>query len=173
MEIGPELKRLTGATLELNIADFARANGTKIGTLLFEKSDEAIAAMESGRCDGYTDDTGSLAAVRSTLRNPADWVVLEGVISKEPLGIHIRSGDVNWHNVTFWVDAALKTATGQVWRVTLEDVPGQPTLHEQQVAAEEAIKTAAWESDMVRAAREAFPEAELMEWPGKRSVNGA
>ena len=69
--------------------------------------------------------------------------------------------------------AALKTATGQVWRVTLEDVPGQPTLHEQQVAAEEAIKTAAWESDMVRAAREAFPEAELMEWPGKRSVNGA
>ncbi len=69
--------------------------------------------------------------------------------------------------------AALKTATGQNWRVTLEDVPGQPTLHEQQVAAEEAIKTAAWESDMVRAAREAFPEAELMEWPGKRSVNGA
>ena len=69
--------------------------------------------------------------------------------------------------------AALKAATGQVWRVTLEDVPGAPTLHEQQVAAEEAIKTAAWESDMVRAAREAFPEAELMEWPGKRSVNGA
>ncbi|WP_336867470.1 DNA polymerase III subunit gamma/tau [Sphingomonas sanguinis] len=69
--------------------------------------------------------------------------------------------------------AALKTATGQVWRITLEDVPGEPTLHEQQVAAEEAIKTAAWESDMVRAAREAFPEAELMEWPGKRSVNGA
>jgi len=69
--------------------------------------------------------------------------------------------------------AALKTATGQTWRVTLEDVPGAPTLHEQQMAAEEAIKTAAWESDMVRAAREAFPEAELMEWPGKRSVNGA
>ncbi len=69
--------------------------------------------------------------------------------------------------------AALKTATGQAWRITLEDVPGEPTLHEQQMAAEEAIKTAAWESDMVRAAREAFPEAELMEWPGKRSVNGA
>lgn len=69
--------------------------------------------------------------------------------------------------------AALKTATGQVWRITLEDVTGEPTLHEQQMAAEEAIKTAAWESDMVRAAREAFPEAELMEWPGKRSVNGA
>ena len=107
---GATICTLTGATLELNIADFARSNGTKIGTLLFEKSDEAIAAMQAGRCDGYTDDTGSLAAVRSTLSNPADWVVLEGVISKEPLGIHMRSGDVNWHNILFWVDAALKSA---------------------------------------------------------------
>ena len=107
---GATICTLTGATLELNIADFARANGTKIGTLLFEKSDEATAAMEAGRCDGYTDDTGSLAAVRSTLKNPADWVVLEGVISKEPLGLHIRSGDVTWRNIVYWVDAALKTA---------------------------------------------------------------
>ena len=107
---GATICTLTGATLELNIADFARTNGTKIGTLLFEKSDEAMAAMEAGRCDGYTDDTGSLAAVRSTLKTPADWVVLEGVISKEPLGPHIRSGDVTWRNIVFWVDAALKTA---------------------------------------------------------------
>jgi len=107
---GATICTLTGATLELNIADFARSNGTKIGTLLFEKSDEAVAAMEAGRCDGYTDDTGSLAAVRSTLKAPADWVVLEGVISKEPLGLHIRSGDVTWRNIVFWVDAALKTA---------------------------------------------------------------
>ena len=107
---GATICTLTGATLELNIADFARAHGTKIGTLLFEKSDEAIAAMEAGRCDGYTDDTGSLAAVRSTLKVPADWVVLEGVISKEPLGIHARASDINWVNILYWVDTALKTA---------------------------------------------------------------
>ncbi len=107
---GATICTLTGATLELNIADFARARGTKIGTLLFEKSDEAIAAMEAGRCDGYTDDTGSLAAVRSTLKTPADWVVLEGVISKEPLGIHARAADINWVNILYWVDNALKTA---------------------------------------------------------------
>ncbi len=107
---GATICTLTGATLELNIADFAKSNGTKIGTLLFEKSDEAITAMESGRCDGYTDDTGSLAAVRSTLKTPDDWVVLEGVISKEPLGMHIRTGDPTWRNIVFWVDAALKSA---------------------------------------------------------------
>jgi general L-amino acid transport system substrate-binding protein len=101
---------ITGATLELNIADFARSNGTKIGTLLFDKPDEAVAAMESGRCDGYTDDTGSLAGMRSTLKNPADWVVLQGVISKEPLGIHSRSGDPAWQKILYWLHAALVTA---------------------------------------------------------------
>jgi general L-amino acid transport system substrate-binding protein len=101
---------ITGATLELNIADFARSNGTKIGTLLFDKPDEAVQAMETGRCDGYTDDTGSLAGMRSTLKTPADWVVLEGVISKEPLGIHARSGDPSWQKILYWLHAALVTA---------------------------------------------------------------
>ena len=107
---GATICTLTGATLELNIADFAKKTGKKIGTLLFEKSDEAIAAMEAGRCDGYTDDTGSLAAVRSTLKVPGDWIVLDGVISREPLGIHARSGDVTWGNILFWVDSSLKLA---------------------------------------------------------------
>ncbi|MBN8897971.1 MAG: amino acid ABC transporter substrate-binding protein [Rhodospirillales bacterium] len=101
---------ITGATLELNIADFARSNGTKIGTLLFDKPDEAIAAMEAGRCDGYTYDTGSLAGMRSTLKNPSDWVVLDGVISKEPLGIHARSGDPSWQKILYWLHAGLLTA---------------------------------------------------------------
>lgn len=101
---------ITGATLELNIADFARSNGTKIGTLLFEKADEAVAAMEAGRCDGYTDDTGSLAGMRSTLKDPSAWVVLEGVISKEPMGPHARSGDPAWSRIVFWLHDALLTA---------------------------------------------------------------
>lgn len=107
---GATICTVTGATLELNIADFARSTGRRIGTLLFERADEAVAAMEAGRCDGYTDDTGSLAGMRSTLRAPADWVVLPETISKEPLGIHARDGDEGWRQILFWLDAALKTA---------------------------------------------------------------
>ena len=107
---GATMCMVTGATLELNIADFARSTGAKIESLLFDKTEEAIAAMEAGRCDGYTDDTGSLAGMRSTLKVPADWVVLPEVISKEPLGIHIRSGDARWQKIVFWLDTALKTA---------------------------------------------------------------
>jgi general L-amino acid transport system substrate-binding protein len=101
---------ITGATLELNIADFARSTGAKIGTLLFEKPDEAVAAMEAGRCDGYTDDSGSLAGMRSTLKKPDDWFVMPELISKEPLGLHARSGDPRWQKILFWLDTALKSA---------------------------------------------------------------
>ncbi|HEY0420700.1 MAG TPA: amino acid ABC transporter substrate-binding protein [Acetobacteraceae bacterium] len=107
---GATICTITGATLELNIADFARSTGAKIGTLLFEKTEEAIAAMEAGRCDGYTDDSGSVAALRSTLKVPGDWMILPELISKEPLGIHIKSGDVWWQKIVFWTDAALKNA---------------------------------------------------------------
>ena len=107
---GATICLVTGATLELNIADYARAHGVKIGTLLFDKSDEAVAAMQTGRCDGYTDDVGSLAGVQSTLKIPDDWIVLEGLISKEPMGIHARTGDAMWSKFLFWMDGALKTA---------------------------------------------------------------
>lgn len=101
---------ITGATLELNIADYNRANNVKIGTLLFEKLDEATAALDTGRCDGYTDDTGSLAGARSTMKKPDDWEVLAEVISKEPLGLHVRQGDEQWTSIARWILAAHITA---------------------------------------------------------------
>lgn len=107
---GATICMITGATLELNIADFARSKGTKIESLLFEKTEEAFAAAEAGRCDGYSDDTGSLAAARSTMKVPDDWMIMPEVISKEPLGIHVRDGDYRWSDIVFWVDTALKTA---------------------------------------------------------------
>lgn len=116
---------ITGATLELNIADFARSTGAKIGTLLFDKPDEAVAAMEAGRCDGYTDDSGSLAGMRSTLKVPNDWMVLPELISKEPLGIHARSGDPRWQKILFWVDTMLKS--GEEYGVTQANVDQMKT----------------------------------------------
>lgn len=107
---GATMCMVTGATLELNIADYARSKGTKINSLLFERTEEAFAAAEAGRCDGYTDDTGSLAAARSTMKVPNDWVILPEVISKEPLGIHSRDGDERWADILKWMHMALLTA---------------------------------------------------------------
>ena len=42
----------TGTTLEKNIADYNKNNGTKIATLQFERPEPAYAAAAAGRCDG-------------------------------------------------------------------------------------------------------------------------
>lgn len=66
------------------------------------------------------------------------------------------------------IDAFLRTlrdATdsifGQKWQVALSDRPAQPTLREQEQAAEAALKQQVLETPLVKAALEAFPGAEL------------
>jgi len=107
---GATICMITGATLELNLADYNKRNGTDVHSLLFDKVDEAFQAAESGRCDGYSDDSGSVAAARSTMKNPADWVILPELISKEPLGSHSRDGDEAWNQILRWTHYALLSA---------------------------------------------------------------
>ncbi|WP_406856069.1 amino acid ABC transporter substrate-binding protein [Alsobacter sp. KACC 23698] len=102
---------LTGTTLETNIADFNRANGVEIKTLLFDKPEEAFAAADSGRCDGYTDDGGSVAAARSTMKAPADWLFIpETIGGLQPIGPLTRAGDEPWTRLVRWVHYAMLEA---------------------------------------------------------------
>ena len=64
---------------------------------------------------------------------------------------------------------ALKRVTERVWRITLSDEPGAPSLREAAKAAEEAARQAILATPLVRAALEAFPGAEL-EWSPERSI---
>jgi general L-amino acid transport system substrate-binding protein len=111
---------LTGTTLELNIADYGRANNIKINTLLFEKPEEAFAAAEAGRCDGYTDDGGSVAAARSAMKNPNDWAILPELISREFLGSYVRQGDERWSILVKWIHYAM--LEGEVLGITTANV---------------------------------------------------
>ena len=94
---------LTGTTLKTNIADYNRANNIKINTLLFDKPEEAFAAAEAGRCDGYTDDGGSVAAARSTMKKPNDWMFIPetiGGLNRRPVHPAGRRG---WTRLVKWV----------------------------------------------------------------------
>ena len=102
---------LTGTTLETNIADYNRANGVQIKTLLFDKPEEAFAAADAGRCDGYTDDGGSVAAARSTMKKPDDWTfVPETIGGLQPLGSFTRQDDPAWTRLVKWVHYAMLEA---------------------------------------------------------------
>ena len=91
-----------GTTTELNMADFFRANGMKYEPVVFEKSDEVVAAYDAGRCDVYTTDRSGLAAQRIKLADPGAHMVLPETISKEPLGPVVRHGDNQWGDIVRW-----------------------------------------------------------------------
>ena len=102
---------LTGTTLEGDIADYNRANNIQIKTLLFDKPEEAFAAADSGRCDGYIDDGGSVAAARSTMKVPNDWMFMpETIGGLVPEGSFTRQGDEAWTRLVKWVHFAMLEA---------------------------------------------------------------
>jgi general L-amino acid transport system substrate-binding protein len=100
----------TGTTTELNLADYFAANNMEYNPVVFQGFDETNAAYEAGRCDAYTTDQSGLYALRLTLANPDDHVVLPEIISKEPLGPAVRHGDDEWFDVVKWTLFALVTA---------------------------------------------------------------
>ncbi|WP_404370099.1 DNA polymerase III subunit gamma/tau [Sphingomonas sp. MMS24-J45] len=57
--------------------------------------------------------------------------------------------------------AGLKNATGRNWKITTADTPGDPTLRELDAAQYESFKAEILASPMVRAALDAFPDAEI------------
>jgi general L-amino acid transport system substrate-binding protein len=91
-----------GTTTELNLADQMRARGVSYEPLVFAEIDPAYQAYEEERCDAVTSDRSQLAARRTTFADPSAHVILEVVMSKEPLAPVVPLGDVQWFNVVKW-----------------------------------------------------------------------
>jgi general L-amino acid transport system substrate-binding protein len=92
-----------GTTTELNLADYFRANKMSFKPVVIEKLEEVRAAFFAGRCDVFTTDASGLYSIRSAnAPNPADYVILPEIISKEPLGPVVRHGDNQFADIVRW-----------------------------------------------------------------------
>lgn len=92
----------SGTTTELNLADQMRARNIGFTPVVFEQIDATYTAYEEGRCDAVTSDRSQLAARRSVFANPDDHVILDIVMSKEPLGPVVPHGNPRWFDVVKW-----------------------------------------------------------------------
>ncbi|HML21091.1 MAG TPA: amino acid ABC transporter substrate-binding protein [Aggregatilinea sp.] len=99
---GASICTLTGTTTELNITEAMESRGLEYELVPFEQSSETIAAFEEGRCDVLTSDRSQLAGLRSNASDPGSMILLEDVISKEPLGPAYLAGDSQWGDVINW-----------------------------------------------------------------------
>ena len=89
----------SGTTTELNLTDRL---GDAITPQVFPEIDPTYAAYEEGRCDAVTSDRSQLVARRTAFENPEDHLILEEVMSKEPLGPVAPLGDDQWFNIVRW-----------------------------------------------------------------------
>ncbi|NJK62171.1 MAG: amino acid ABC transporter substrate-binding protein [Synechococcaceae cyanobacterium SM2_3_1] len=104
---GASICVISGTTTELNLADVFRARSLAFEPITFENEDTAFTAYEEGRCDAITNDQSSLISRRSTLAAPDDHLILEEIISKEPLGPLVAQGDTQWADIMNWTMFAL------------------------------------------------------------------
>ena len=101
---------LPGTTTELNVADYFRTNGMKMNPVVIENTAELAKAFFAGRCDCLTSDASQLAGTRAVAPNPADYMILPDIISKEPLAPAVRHGDNKWKDIVNYSVLALINA---------------------------------------------------------------
>jgi len=90
-------------TSEKNIADYIRDHDLPITLMPFGSFEELRYAFFTNRCDLYSADQSFLVGFRiSETPVPDDFIILEDIISKEPLGVAVRNNDPQWFNIVRW-----------------------------------------------------------------------
>jgi general L-amino acid transport system substrate-binding protein len=110
----------TGTTTELNLADATRDLEPAVEPLPFAEIEPTYQAYVEERCDAVTSDRSQLVAQRTGFDNPDDHVILDAVLSKEPLGPVAPLDDPEWFNVIKWVVFA--TIEAEELGITSENV---------------------------------------------------
>lgn len=100
---GASIGVTSGSTTELNLTDTMRALGIEFNPVVYEEIDTLYNSYQQGRCDVVTADKSQLVARRQVLKDPEAHVILDAMISKEPLGPVTVHGDNKWNDVVSWV----------------------------------------------------------------------
>jgi DNA polymerase-3 subunit gamma/tau len=90
-----------------------------------------------------------------------------GVVRYEPPELVIRPAKPLSGEFVRDLGAALKSLTGQIWHVMASDGPAEPTLLEQEKAQADQLRQSVLDSPLVKAAFDAFPDAELASYTFK------
>ncbi len=110
---GATICLVQGTTNEQVTADYFRSINKPFQPVLFERTDQAVAALVAGRCDAFGTDASQLAGARSAMPNPAEWTILPERFSKEPYGAYVRRDDPQWFDIVRWYTYALIEAEEQ------------------------------------------------------------
>ncbi|WP_252729685.1 amino acid ABC transporter substrate-binding protein [Pacificibacter marinus] len=102
---------LPGSTSELVAEEVFTGRGLEYTPVVIQSSSELDSAFFNGRCDVNIQSTSGLAAKRATVaENPADWVILDEIVGKDPMGPVVRQDDPQWKDIVAWTAYAMMEA---------------------------------------------------------------
>ena len=109
-----------GTTTEQNITDAMASLGLDFELQTFQDFDGVMAAFNEGRCDAVTSDVSGLASRRAVAADPGSLLILDFVISKEPLGPLTPQSDTQFADIVRWVIFGL--IQGEEFGITSENI---------------------------------------------------
>jgi general L-amino acid transport system substrate-binding protein len=112
-----------GTTTELNLADQMRKLNVNYKPVTFEDINATFAAYQAGRCAGVTADRSALIARRTLLPKPEDHIILDNLLSQEPLAPAVLNGDSKWSDTVKWI--VFSTIAAEQLGVTSKNVGEQ------------------------------------------------
>ena len=92
----------TGTTTESNLADYFRNRSLQFTPIGFDTAIQTRQGFAKGACDAVTSDKSNLISMLSELKDPKSYIILDKLISKEPLAPVVRQGDDNWLDIVNW-----------------------------------------------------------------------
>lgn len=93
-------------TYQQNTLDYFAGLGLSVRLVLFDKTEATFEAFLAGACDAVTQQsTGLVTAIVGTGKAD-DYLVLPEIISKEPHGPYVRTGDDAWIDIVRWTHNA-------------------------------------------------------------------
>lgn len=91
-----------GSAFEQNLSDYFERNKIEFRIVPYETLDLAVKGFAGKGCELISMQQSQLYGLRLGLADPESAVVLDDVISKEPLGPVVRQGDDVWFNIVKW-----------------------------------------------------------------------
>jgi general L-amino acid transport system substrate-binding protein len=92
-----------GTTHEANLTEQMGKRNIPYKPITFDDVNATFNAYQAGRCVAVTADRSALSSRRTLLPNSGDHVLLDVVLSKEPLAPAVRDGDSRWSNAVRWI----------------------------------------------------------------------
>jgi len=98
---------LQSTTFQYNLEIFKDRKGLEFEIVPYLGRSEMFSDYESGFVEAVTDAWEVLTYNQELFENPEDHVILDDILSKDPLSPVVRHGDDEWYDIVKWVIYAL------------------------------------------------------------------